>query len=58
MEANPPILQSGNDLRIGHIDDPELRRNISISYEVVVQRTRGCNLIRAPETKRCPACSA
>ena len=23
-------------IRIGHIDDPELRRNISISYEVVV----------------------
>ena len=36
LEANPPILQSGNDLRIGHIDDPELRRNISISYELVV----------------------
>jgi DUF4097 and DUF4098 domain-containing protein YvlB len=36
LENNPPILQSGNDLRIGHIDDPELRRNISISYEVVV----------------------
>jgi hypothetical protein len=36
LQANPPILQSGNDLRIGHIDDPELRRNISISYELVV----------------------
>ena len=36
LEANPPILQSGNDLRIGHIDDPELRRNISISYQIVV----------------------
>lgn len=36
LEANPPIQQSGNDVRIGHIDDPELRRNISISYEVVV----------------------
>ncbi len=36
LEANPPILQSGNDLRIGHIDDPELRRNLSISYELVV----------------------
>jgi DUF4097 and DUF4098 domain-containing protein YvlB len=36
LEANPPIQQSGNDIRIGHIDDPELRRNISISYEVVV----------------------
>ncbi len=34
LEENPPIQQSGNDIRIGHIDDPELRRNISISYEV------------------------
>lgn len=36
LEANPPIQQSGNNIRIGHIDDPELRHNISISYEVVV----------------------
>lgn len=36
IESNPPIQQSGNDIRIGHIDDPELKRNISISYEVVV----------------------
>lgn len=36
LEANPPIQQSGNDIRIGHIDDPELRHNVSISYEVVV----------------------
>ncbi len=36
LEANPPIQQSGNDIRIGHIDDPELRHNISISYEVTV----------------------
>lgn len=34
LESNPPIQQSGNDIRIGHIDDPELRHNISISYEV------------------------
>jgi Putative adhesin len=36
LEANPPIQQSGNDIRIGHIDDPELRRNLAISYEVTV----------------------
>jgi DUF4097 and DUF4098 domain-containing protein YvlB len=36
IQANPPIQQSGNDIRIGHIDDPSLRRNISISYEVIV----------------------
>lgn len=36
LEANPPIQQNGNDISIGRIDDPELRHNISISYEVVV----------------------
>src|SRR5205809_7444388 len=36
LESNPPIQQSGNDIRIGHIDDPELKRNISVSYELVV----------------------
>ncbi len=36
LEANPPIQQSGNTIRVGHIDDPDLRRNISISYEVIV----------------------
>jgi len=36
IEANPPIQQSGNDIRIGHIEDPDLRHNVSISYELVV----------------------
>ena len=36
LEANPPIQQNGNEIQIGRIDDPELRHNISISYEVVV----------------------
>ena len=36
LEANPPIQQSGNSIHIGHIEDPELRRNISISYELTV----------------------
>jgi len=36
IQANPPIQQSGNDIRIGHIDDPELRHDVSISYEVTV----------------------
>jgi len=39
LESNPPIQQSGNDVRIGHIDDPELKHNISISYELVVPAT-------------------
>ena len=36
IESNPPIQQSGNDIRIGRMQDPELRRNVSISYEIVV----------------------
>src|SRR5262249_23755376 len=36
IENTPPIQQSGNDIRTGHIDDPELNRNVSISYELVV----------------------
>lgn len=36
LEANPPIQQSGNSIRIGHIQDTVLFRNISISYELVV----------------------
>ena len=36
IEANPPIQQSGNDIRIGHIEDREMMRNISISYELVI----------------------
>jgi DUF4097 and DUF4098 domain-containing protein YvlB len=36
IEANPPIQQSGNDIRIGHASDAELLHNISISYELVV----------------------
>jgi DUF4097 and DUF4098 domain-containing protein YvlB len=36
LEANPPIEQNGNTVRIGHISDPELRRNVSISYELEV----------------------
>lgn len=36
LEANPPIQQSGNSIRIGHIQDSDLRHNISISYELSV----------------------
>src|SRR3989338_3794861 len=35
-EANPPLAQTGNVVRIGYIEDRELRRNVSISYELVV----------------------
>ena len=36
IETNPPIEQNGNTIRIGHIEDHERMRNISISYEVIV----------------------
>ncbi len=36
IEQNPPIQQSGNSIRIGHVSDWNLLRNISISYEIVV----------------------
>lgn len=36
LEANPPIEQSGDVVRIGRIEDEDLRRNVSISYELVV----------------------
>ncbi|HUJ31459.1 MAG TPA: DUF4097 family beta strand repeat-containing protein [Candidatus Acidoferrum sp.] len=36
LETNPPIEQNGNTIRIGHVEDHERMRNISISYEVIV----------------------
>jgi hypothetical protein len=36
LEQNPPIQQSGNTIRIGHLTDWNLTRNISISYELTV----------------------
>ena len=33
---NPPIEQNGNFIRVGRNDDPDLRRNVSISYDVTV----------------------
>lgn len=36
LEANPPIVQEGNTLRIGELDDRELNRYVSIDYELVV----------------------
>jgi DUF4097 and DUF4098 domain-containing protein YvlB len=34
LEANPPIEQNGNTIRIGEIRDEDLKRNVSISYEI------------------------
>jgi len=36
IEANPPIEQNGNRVRIGHIQDDDLRENVSISYTLTV----------------------
>ncbi|HVP43084.1 MAG TPA: DUF4097 family beta strand repeat-containing protein [Terriglobales bacterium] len=36
LEKDPPIQQSGNLIRIGHVNDHELFNNVSISYEIVV----------------------
>jgi Toastrack DUF4097 len=36
LETNPPVQQSGNSIRIGHMSDFGLRRNVSISYDIVV----------------------
>jgi DUF4097 and DUF4098 domain-containing protein YvlB len=34
LEAKPPVEQTGNSIRIGRIEDPDLRQNVSISYEI------------------------
>ncbi|HVP49035.1 MAG TPA: DUF4097 family beta strand repeat-containing protein [Bryobacteraceae bacterium] len=39
IETHPPIQQNGNVIRIGHVDDPELRRGVSIEYELTVPAT-------------------
>ena len=36
IEQNPPIVQNGNTITIGKMDDRELTRNISIDYDVTV----------------------
>ena len=36
IQANPPVTQSGNIVRIGRIDDDDLRNGVSITYEVIV----------------------
>jgi hypothetical protein len=36
LEANPPITQSGDIVRIGRITDDDLRNGVSISYEVIL----------------------
>jgi hypothetical protein len=35
LEQHPPIKQDGNTITIGHIEDRDLMRNLSISYDIV-----------------------
>ena len=34
IEQNPPVQQMGSLIKIGKIDDPELRRHVAISYDI------------------------
>lgn len=36
LQEHPPIVQSGNEIHVGHIEDSELRRHVSINFEVTV----------------------
>jgi len=36
IEATPPIEQNGNAIRIGHIADSDVYRNVAIGYDVTV----------------------
>jgi len=36
VESNPPIQQNGNDIRIGYNLSEDVKRHVSISYEVTV----------------------
>jgi Putative adhesin len=36
IEQNPPVVQQGNTIRVGRIEDRELTKNISIDYDVTV----------------------
>lgn len=36
LQSQPPVEQTGSTVRIGHIRDRDLNRNVSISYEIEV----------------------
>jgi hypothetical protein len=36
LQANPPIEQQGNTIRVGKIEDRELQQNVSIDYDLTV----------------------
>ena len=36
LEKNPPIEQTGNSIRVGHIEDSKLRQDVRIDYDLIV----------------------
>lgn len=44
IEQNPPVVQNGNTITIGKVDDHDLLRNISIDYDVTVPAQTHSNL--------------
>ena len=36
VKANPPVQYADGRLRIGHIENPKLRKNVSLSYRITV----------------------
>ena len=36
IQANPPVEQQGNSIRIGRMEDRELQQNVSIDYDLTV----------------------
>jgi len=38
VETSPPVVQQGNTIKIGSIEDEEISRRVSISYEIRVPR--------------------
>ena len=52
IEANPPVTQTGNVVRIGRIDDDDLRNGVSITYEVICRRRRCCGRRPARDSQR------
>jgi hypothetical protein len=43
IEQNPPVQQLGSLIKIGKIDDPELRRHVSISYDITAPASARIN---------------
>jgi hypothetical protein len=43
IEAHPPVEQDGNHIRVGRLEQPELRRNISIDYDMEVPADTSLN---------------